>query len=519
MSINSPCRILSLCALASLLANACVGEDSTSRPEATGGATTSAGGNSMNATGGSSAHGSTTGGASNHPSSGGTTNAGTSAVLGGAMSTGGSQVGGQNGGGSTNSGGSSTGGSASATGGTSALNTAATGGSSTLSGTGGGLVTGGTLGNLSTGGRTGIGGSSSIGATGGTSSTGGIASTGGTTSGASVTGGANATGGSSGGIGGTGGQSATGGTPTTGGSLATVGTLATGGAEATGGTLATGGTTATGGTFSTGGMGETGGTVSTGGIASMGGAAGAGNSAVGGCPGIGGPLMVLLPEGYCIDSTEVTRDEYAKWLATGPALPSSGDVNCGWKSAGSYDPNATCMADGHVCQGTGCGSHPQVCVDWCDAYAYCAAVEKHLCGRIGGGSNPFYDSNSAGSSQWFNACTSSGAYTYPYGSDYKSTACNSADSGLNTTIEVASRTTCQAPSGTAYAGVFDMSGNVWEWEDSCDSSGRTSVCRLRGASFVNYGAGVASLKCTADYGYITRETSAEYAAGFRCCAL
>src|ERR1700690_3506870 len=84
------------------------------------------------------------------------------------------------------------------------------------------------------------------------------------------------------------------------------------------------------------------------------------------CPGTGGPSMVMLPQGYCIDSTEVTRSQYAAWLATTPALPTSSDANCGWKSTGSYSADAPCMAHStYVCQGTACGNHPQVCVDWC----------------------------------------------------------------------------------------------------------------------------------------------------------
>jgi formylglycine-generating enzyme len=187
--------------------------------------------------------------------------------------------------------------------------------------------------------------------------------------------------------------------------------------------------------------------------------------------------------GYSIDATEVTRDQYAAWLATKPALPPSSDANCGWKS--THNPDTFCMNGTNVCQGTSCGNHPQPCVDWCDAYAYCTGVGKRLCGKIGGGANAFADDVNASASQWYNACASGSAgYTFPYGNTYSVTTCNGGRWGNMTTV-VGSLTSCQAPSGNVYSGVYDMSGNLDEWENSCDSSGQDGNCRLRGEDFMS----------------------------------
>ncbi len=362
------------------------------------------------------------------------------------------------------------------------------------------------------GGATGSGGISkgSVGGNGGTLSAGGSTNTGGDTAKA----GSPSMGGNTASAGGTqaiGGTSNTGGSKASAGTSVTGGMATTGGASSSGGSPATGGTpSATGGATSTGTKG-TGGSPATGGAPAATGGAATGGAAAAGCPGTGGPTMVALPLGYCIDSTEVTQGQYQTWLNTSP--PTSGQISaCSWNM--SFTPTCNWTPTSNA-------DYPVVCVDWCDAYAYCAGVGKRLCGKIGGGSNAYNDYASASLSQWYAACTSNGTYLstgYPYGNTHQATYCNgydywNDDSSTMQALPVGSLSTCQS-AVSGYAGVYDLSGNVWEWEDSCNGTfGLSDDCRLRGGDF---GCGSDYLEC--GYDFPDPRDLAGPGIGFRCCA-
>lgn len=196
-----------------------------------------------------------------------------------------------------------------------------------------------------------------------------------------------------------------------------------------------------------------------------------------------------------MDATEVSNAQYAQFLAASPAT--SGQLpECAWNT--SYVPALSWPA-------TGKDEYPVVYVDWCDAYAYCKWAQKRLCGKIGGGTNAYDEHALATRSQWYNACSAGGTKTYPYGSTYSGTACNGDENGVGATLPAGSKLTCEG----GYPGLFDLSGNVREWEDSC--SGAT--CRLRGGSF-EYGT--TYLACGLS-NYDDRDDNSGYV-GFRCCS-
>jgi formylglycine-generating enzyme required for sulfatase activity len=212
---------------------------------------------------------------------------------------------------------------------------------------------------------------------------------------------------------------------------------------------------------------------------------------------------VQVTGGYAIDATEVTRDQYAAWLATNPST--SGQPSyCSWNA--DFTPAGCEWPPGAK------GNHPVVCVDWCDAYAYCAAVGKRLCGKIGGGANAYGDYQDATKSQWYNACSSGGQNNYPYGDTYSGSACNGYDANNGGTVPVGSMSGCES-SVSGYTGVYDLSGNVWEWEDSCNGYvDGTNWCRLRGGSVDND----SNLRC--DFEYDSYRNYRGDTFGFRCCA-
>jgi len=223
----------------------------------------------------------------------------------------------------------------------------------------------------------------------------------------------------------------------------------------------------------------------------------------GACPSTPGPVM-LSAGSFCIDSTEVTSTDYiAFFAAVGGA---SGAVTrpdgCHWKTT-----NATGCSNGPA--------FPIGCVDWCDAFAYCAWAGKRLCGSVeDGGVLPFPFAGVNTESEWSAACSPTGE-PYPYGASFQPGACDTklADGGpAPGAVAVGSLPKCVG----GIPGLFDMAGNVEEWIDSCNDvdGGPKDPCHEGGDSFAFKQTGVA--RC--DNADSDERDLQDPSVGFRCCA-
>lgn len=225
-----------------------------------------------------------------------------------------------------------------------------------------------------------------------------------------------------------------------------------------------------------------------------------------GCPTGRGPAMIRIGE-LCIDATEVTQADYAEFVRA--ADPAGQPEICAWNE--SFVPGDGPTVKPVYCEAS--PTAPQGCVDWCDAFMFCAWSGKRLCSTSGGVARDLGRTDDP-ANEWYAACSASGARAFPYGSTYEPTACNGLDQNRGSLVTAGALEKCQ---GSA-PGLFDMSGNVWEWEDACAASdGGTSAaevaCRFRGGSVTD---DASQLRCDA-LGSQPRAFQ-QYNVGFRCCA-
>lgn len=133
--------------------------------------------------------------------------------------------------------------------------------------------------------------------------------------------------------------------------------------------------------------------------------------------------------GFLLDVYEVTNARYEQCVRAGVC------------TAPHYE-DGTCVAfpHVHVHESFREANKPVVCVDWLQAAAFCQYEKKRL----------------PTEAEWEKAAAGPQGYKWPFGAVFDVTRVNNADSDFDTTT----------PGGT-YApndyGVYDMSGNVWEW--------------------------------------------------------
>lgn len=212
---------------------------------------------------------------------------------------------------------------------------------------------------------------------------------------------------------------------------------------------------------------------------------------------------------FRIDATEVSNGDYLVFSDIHYSLARQSE-ECTWNKtfmpvAGWPPPSAVL-------------NHPVVYVNWCQAQAYCAWAGKRLCGKVGSGAGKWVSQSSTSlDSQWFYACTGGDVNrAFPYGASYVAASCNGRE--YWPTVEADSVVTgsiasCQAP---AIPGLFDMSGNVYEWTDECKTddnvANRDQICRRRGGSFYSMES---LLRCASLVSRV-REHVDDFT-GFRCC--
>lgn len=222
------------------------------------------------------------------------------------------------------------------------------------------------------------------------------------------------------------------------------------------------------------------------------------------CPGdVKGSSMVLVPcasgGAFCIDSYEATRADYDAFLAASPATSGQG-AGCSWNT--TFAPDETCENSEYVTKDP---AHPQVCVDWCDAAAFCAWEGKRLCqGDWSHPADTAYD-------EWFTACSAGGTKDFPYGTEYDPAVCNDYAAGADalTTDAVGANANCIG----GYPGLYDMAGNVYEWVNTTTGGTPGSANCVELSSF--FGSTGSDRRC--ESGATRACNEPDWSLGIRCC--
>lgn len=210
---------------------------------------------------------------------------------------------------------------------------------------------------------------------------------------------------------------------------------------------------------------------------------------------------------YCIDVGEVTNQYYL-------AFTKKNSRENYFESSPACAGNYTFVSE-ESCGGalTDVPSRklPVVCVDYCDAEAYCHVHGKRLCGRVGGTMNNPADDVDPFASEWYAACAGPDETLYPYGEVASPSRCNASGYAPDDMGPRDLETMSECEGGIA--GLFNMSGNVAEWEWSCTSASTSATCSTRGGSFKD---GPYEARCAGAIGMQRLDVANDV--GFRCCA-
>jgi formylglycine-generating enzyme required for sulfatase activity len=179
---------------------------------------------------------------------------------------------------------------------------------------------------------------------------------------------------------------------------------------------------------------------------------------------------------FCIDRFETTQGEYNQFLSDlllQPTLDLQEPELC--PATESFEPGggADCLS---AYDRGGDPALPMVCVDLCDAMAYCNSRGKRLCGGRGGVplDRTRETVNKPNDDEWLAACMGREGRMYPYGDVYEQGRCNVDSEHVE---PGAAFRECETPEHVRH-----LSGNVAEWVLVCnDDRDHAEVhCLVRG---------------------------------------
>jgi len=182
---------------------------------------------------------------------------------------------------------------------------------------------------------------------------------------------------------------------------------------------------------------------------------------------------------FCIDRFETTQGEYNQFLSEltlQPALELPDPVLC--PPTESFEPGGgeDCMSGYDPGGGE---ALPVVCVDFCDAMAYCNSRGKRLCGGRGGRKleRTVATVNKPSDDEWLAACMGANGSKYPYGDVYEAGRCNIDSPGVE---PVTAFRGCDTPNH-----IGQLSGNVSEWVWICNDNRDFGElrCLVRGGEY------------------------------------
>jgi|GEM_PF-1010701 len=204
------------------------------------------------------------------------------------------------------------------------------------------------------------------------------------------------------------------------------------------------------------------------------------------------PGMVIIPsingsDVFCMDAYEASVDEELSLGAVEQsATSSSGD--------GSTTASANSIRFALPTSG----------VSWFQANAACQNAGKRLCSA----------------KEWITACRGDQDRTYPYADNYERGTCNGHDSGRRGLVQSGAMFEVKPDPLTgkdrafgcvSQHGVYDLSGNLWEWNSTqyLDNT-------RRGLAGGGYKSNRTGLRCVTEDNYaLPNEANATF--GFRCC--